>query len=109
MALKINKNLNNRTHQLLNGLHDTILNNDAINSFYIVVTPVIWEKPNIIFNTQCYVIFNDGDFDINNTFNIPLLSKQYVTESDIDSALNVAEQAYNYLKTLPEFEGAIDC
>lgn len=40
---------------------------------------------------------------------IPFFSRNYCAPIVIDSEDNYIKQGYEFLKTLPEFEGAIDC
>jgi hypothetical protein len=47
------------------------------------------------------VEFSSDKYRINNTFDVPLTTKA--------GAENFIKQAYDHLKTLPEFAGATDC
>lgn len=40
---------------------------------------------------------------------VPFLGETKTCEYDLDGGINIFEQAYDHLKSLPEFEGATDC
>lgn len=65
---------------------------------YIKVESVTGDKTKI----KAYVTFTDQ------TTSAQLISKNYYFAADMDGG-NFIAQAYLYLKTLPEFSGAINC
>lgn len=101
MALMLNKKKNDVTPSYLLG----VVSGDIINSdsFYVVITSQKWDKvkSNI---TVSWVVNKESDEGP-----VEILSKEYYHNIDLESDINFVEQGYEYLKTLPEFEGAIDC
>ena len=67
---------------------------------YCKVVQINGDKTKITFDVVC---FNKTDDSI-----IPAVKKQYSFAPDING-VNFIAQAYNHLKTLPEFAGATDC
>jgi len=55
-------------------------------------------KDLVVFNTATYAKANFP----------PISKRQYTCQHDLEGG-NVIKQAYEHLKTLPEFEGAEDC
>lgn len=66
-------------------------------SAYIKVIAVAGDKTKITANVN----FKSDDKEINKSYQIPVTTNQ--------GSGNFIAQAYEYLKTLPEFAGAIDC
>lgn len=72
-------------------------NQRVIFSAYVKVTTVNGNKKNITAN----VVFQCETHEFYKQYDIPV--------SVNSGAANFIEQAYNHLKTLPEFSGAVDC
>jgi hypothetical protein len=70
----------------------------ALNAYHRVESVALQNKETITFRVRSYTE-TDKPFFIDNA-----LSCAY----DLDGA-NPIKQAYEHLKTLPEFEGAVDC
>ena len=64
---------------------------------YIKVTSVVGGKDGLV----AMVNFSDGAYILEKNYNIPV--------SVANEAKNFIAQAYEHLKTLPEFAGATDC
>lgn len=67
---------------------------------YCKVVQINGDKTNITFDVVC---FNKTDDSMTSA-----LKKQYSFAPNLNSG-NFIAQAYNHLKTLPEFAGATDC
>ena len=83
-----------------------ILNNGlTINSAYIRVDTVNGYKGDLQISVNSYISqqdFNEGK--------VYLIQKFYnFVPSVEDNAYNFIKQGYEYLKTLPEYEDAVDC
>jgi hypothetical protein len=70
----------------------------VFNNAYITVQTVFCTKSDMSMNVLIYKEQNGLVID----------AKQYFSSLDL-TGLNPIKQAYGYLKTLPEFEGATDC
>jgi hypothetical protein len=66
-------------------------------SAYIKVISVAGNKTQVTANVN----FKSDDKEINKSYQIPVTTNQ--------GSENFIAQAYRYLKTLPEFAGAVDC
>ena len=66
-------------------------------SAYIKVYKIEGDKNNII----AHVSFDGEECQFSNQYTVPVSVEQNST--------NFIQQAYMYLKTLPEFDGAVDC
>jgi phenylalanine-4-hydroxylase len=71
---------------------------EAINAYHRVEAVLIDSKNSISFHVRSYVA-TDKPFFVEQVLNAPY---------SIDG-LNPIKQAYEYVKTLPEFAGATDC
>ena len=79
----------------------------VIQNAYIKVIHLDGNKNNLYFNIQVYVSKAIADADTNNRNYLgPIVG--YIIVPDLESEDNFIAQAYNYLKTLPEFSTAID-
>ncbi|MEK4108121.1 hypothetical protein NST28_29060 [Paenibacillus sp. FSL R10-2791] len=76
-----------------------------VESAYIVITSILIDKNIVTLYVSSYVSrqhYHDGKASLEAT-------KTLVFQHDIsDTASNTTKQGYEYLKTLPEYEGAID-
>ena len=68
---------------------------EATVEFYIKVSRIYGDK-------------NTIDFRVEFQSEVAAFSKDYSLQYDINGENPIA-QAYNYLKSIPEFEGALDC
>jgi len=67
------------------------------NTFYVKVESIQGDKVQQVAG----VVFKIGDAEC--------LRKQYAFQPDLESSKNFIAQAYDHLKSLPEFAGAEDC
>lgn len=123
MALKIKKHTINVYNQLLKVYHGDISISDesdlaltrqmlsqhfdlsiidSIDEFYVRIDRQVWDKSVNSIIVNYYTIDNDICKEV-----ISSMIASYIHIANPD--VNLLTQAYNYLKTLPEFEGAIDC
>lgn len=79
-----------------------------IDNAYIKVVHIDGNKNTVMFNVEYYATKDVADTDIKNE-NYLFISKMYSIIPDLISELNLWQQMYTYLKTLPEFESATDC
>lgn len=78
---------------------------DNVDEFYIRIDRQYWDKSLNCINVGWYDIK-----DINDDNNAaPKISSVFYHKVDIDNNGKLIEQGYEYLKTLPEFEGFEDC
>lgn len=70
----------------------------AIDAYHRIENVTVVDKNKINFHVRLYVDKNKPFFD----------EAVFISVYDIDGA-NPIKQAYDYIKTLPEFEGATDC
>lgn len=75
---------------------------------YIKIVHWDGNKNNLHFNLEYYPSKIVADADINNE-NYLMISRMYTIVPDLESEDNIWVQAYDYLKTLPEFLDAVDC
>lgn len=71
---------------------------EVVDAYFRAVNFIFDSKTKMTFNVEC---FADPEMR-------PLTQDQYSCTYNLSGG-NPHTQAYNYLKTLPEFEGAVDC
>ena len=74
---------------------------------YVKVVHMTGNKNNMYFNVEYYTNKETADADIKNE-NFLSVSPMYSMVPDLNSELNLWQQCYEYLKTLPEFNGTIN-
>jgi len=70
----------------------------AIDAYHKIENVTLQNKNIIMFNVKSYANIDFPEFD----------AKTFTCEYDLNGE-NPIKQAYLHLKTLPEFEGAVDC
>jgi hypothetical protein len=77
---------------------ETLTGIQVSDAYFRVESVIVHSKTEMQFSLRGYVSVDKPAFD----------NKSFSCKYDIEGA-NVHTQAYEYLKTLPEFEGATDC
>jgi len=95
MALEHKFNFDVQKISRVNGATFSSDNESRSKLCYIKVSEISGNKEEIMFN----VLFKSSEFS---------LHKSYSMIPDLEGP-NFIKQAYLYLKSLPEFEGAVDC
>jgi len=97
MALQIQKSINGVATLASDNLKLNLGEQSVSKDFYAKVIAVIGGKDNL----SATVNFNADNVSFNKSYDF--------TPSVVDNSSNFIKQAYEYLKTLPEFSGATDC
>jgi len=97
MALQIQKSINGVATLVSDNLKLNLGEQSVSKDFYAKVIAVIGGKDNL----SATVNFNADNVSFNKSYDF--------TPSVVDGSDNFIKQAYEYLKTLPEFSGATDC
>ena len=70
---------------------------------YVRVTDIrLLNKEQMSFTASCFYVNPE-------TNSTPIMSFGYSCSYTLESNLNAFQQAYEYIKTLPEWEDAVDC
>lgn len=71
---------------------------EAVNAYHRVEAVLIDSKKSICFHVRSYVATDK-----------PFFTEQVLNAAYSMDGFNPIKQAYEHLKTLPEFDGAVDC
>lgn len=75
---------------------------EVADAYHKVVNPYIIDKATLCFQLESFNISPESH-------PIPVAKQSFTTEFDMHSLLNIFQQAYSHVKSIPAWADAVDC